>query len=137
MRSRAACSAYQALHAARRLDGLRSETNLGEDAVERMVAAFAADVGRIFRAALKQLRAGKGSKSAYEANSKYDGFEGSFASIEEFHKGAEATLQLGYPNPDTEKGILLEHTENRGVKRLFVTPNYRIATCPIVEYWWP
>ena len=120
----------------RRLDGLRNEADLSEEAVERIMVAFAADSSRIFTAALKKLRDGKGSKSAYEANSKFNGFEGSFASIEDFHRGAEETLQLGYPNPETEKGILLEHTDKSSMKSLFVTPNYRIATCLLVEYWW-
>jgi hypothetical protein len=106
------------------------------DAVERALAAYFADVRRIFTAALAQVRAATGSKSAYEANSKFDGFEGSFASLQEFHAGAEASLQLGYPNPDTMKGIRLEHTAHPSAERLFVTANYRIATCLLVEYWW-
>ena len=105
-------------------------------AVERALAAYFADVRRIFTAALAQVRAATGSRSAYEANSKFEGFEGSFASLKEFHAGAEASLQLGYPNPDTMKGIRLEHTAHPSVERLFVTPNYRLLTCLRVEYWW-
>ena len=109
---------------------------LDEAAVERLLVAFCADVRRIFGAALAQVRAATGSKSAAEANSKFDGFQGSFATLDDFHAGAEATLQLGYPNPDTMKGILLEHTAHPSVTRLFVTPNYRLATCLLVEFAW-
>ena len=101
-----------------------------------MLAAFSADVRRIFAAALADVRAGTGSRSAREANGKFEGFEGSFATLEDFHRGAEASLLLGYPNPDIERGIRLEHTAHVSVARLFVTPNYRIATCLLVEYWW-
>ena len=105
-------------------------------AVERALAAFSADVRRVFVTALGEVRAGTGSKSAYEANSKFEGFQGSFATLAEFHAGAEATLKLGYPNPEAMKGITNEHTAHVSVGRLFVTPNYRIATCLVVEYWW-
>jgi hypothetical protein len=95
-------------------------------------------VRHIFKAAVKEIREAKGSTSAVEANSKFtDGFfQGSFASIKDFHAGAEETLRLGYPNPDIEKGIRQEHTTQPSDTGLFVTPNYRIATCLLVEYWW-
>ena len=110
---------------------------MDSEAVERVLLAFFADVRRIFTTELAQVRGATGSKSAHEANSKFEGFEGSFATLEEFHAGAEATLQLGYPNPDIEKGIRLEHTQHpASMRRLFVTPNYRLATCLLVEYWW-
>jgi hypothetical protein len=109
---------------------------LDAEAVERVLVAFCADVRRIFAAGLAQVRANEGSRSAAEANSKFDGFEGSFANLKDFHAGAEATLNLGYPNPETMKGIRLEHTEHPSVARLFVTPNYRIATCLIIEHTW-
>ena len=112
-------------------------TGMDSEAVERVLLAFFADVRRIFTTELAQVRGATGSKSAHEANSKFEGFEGSFATLEEFHAGAEATLQLGYPNPDIEKGIRLEHTQHpASMRRLFVTPNYRLATCLLVEYWW-
>ena len=53
----------------------------------------------------------RGSRSAVEANSKFEGFTGSFASLEEYHKGAEEALQLGYPNPKLWEGIRNEHTD--------------------------
>jgi hypothetical protein len=109
---------------------------MDEVAVERALAAYLADVRHIFLSALKQVRCATGSKSAQEANSKFDGFEGRFATLEDFHAGAEASLQLGYPNPDIMKGIRLEHTAHPSVLRLFVTPNYRLATCLAIEYAW-
>jgi hypothetical protein len=109
---------------------------MDDSSVERALEAYMADLRRIFLGALKEVRVATGSKSAQEANSKFDGFEGSFASLEDFHAGAEATLQLGYPNPDTIKGIRLEHTAHPSVTRLFVTPNYRLATCLAVEFAW-
>ncbi len=109
---------------------------MDEKAVERALGAYFADVRRIFAAALAEVRGATGSKTAAEANSKFDGFEGNFANLTQFHAGAEATLDLGYPNPDTMKGILLEHTVHPSVARLFVAPNYRLATALLVEYWW-
>ena len=104
--------------------------------VERALAAFCADAQMIFAAALARARADTGSKSAAEANRKFDGFEGSFASLKDFHAGAEVSLQLGYPNPDTMKGIRLEQTAHESVTRIFVTPNYYLATCLLLVYWW-
>ena len=118
-----------------RLEGLRS--GMEEGAKERVLAAFFADVRHVFGVALEEVRKATGSKSAAEANSKFaGGFEGSFASLQDFYAGAEATLKLGYPNPLIAKGILLEHTTHCSVTRLFVTPNYRLATCLLVEYSW-
>jgi hypothetical protein len=109
---------------------------MDDSAVELALEAYFADMRRLLLAALKELRVATGSKSAHEANSKFEGFEGSFATLEDFHAGAEATLQLGYPNPDIIKGIRLEHTAHPSVTRLFVTPNYRLATCLAVEFAW-
>jgi hypothetical protein len=117
-----------------RLEGLRS--GMEEGAKERVLAAFFADVRHVFGVALEEVRKATVSKSAYEANRKFEGFEGSFASLHDFYAGAEATLKLGYPNPLIDKGILLEHTAHGSVTRLFVTPNYRLATCLAVEYSW-
>jgi hypothetical protein len=115
------------------LEGLK---RMDEVAVECALRAYFIDVRSIFTDALTRARLATGSKNAVEANSKFDGFEGSFASLKDFHAGAEATLKLGYPNPDTEKGIRLEHTVHPSAERLFVTANYRIATNLVIEYWW-
>ena len=117
------------------LEGVR-KLSQDKDAVDRLLEAFFDDTRRKFQAALQEAVVEEGSKSAVEANSKFEGFPGNFASLREFDAGAEVTLQLGYPNPDVGKGIRLEHTEHPSVARLFVTPNYRIATCLLVEYWW-
>ena len=117
-------------------DGLEGIKRLDEASAQRVLDAFCADARRIFAEALRQTREEGGSTSAAAANSKFEGFQGSFASLKDFHAGAEATLQLGYPNPDIERGIRLEHTGHVSATRLFVTPNYRIATCLLVEYWW-
>ena len=117
-------------------DGLAGVRGMPEEAAARAFDAFVEDARAKFLAALREARETTGSKSAHEANSKFEGFQGSFANLDEFHAGAEATLQLGYPNPDTMKGILLEHTAHPSMTRLFVTPNYRVATCLLLEYWW-
>jgi hypothetical protein len=118
-------------------DGLEGVRAMPTEAALRALAAFLEDAKLKFLKALREVKEAKGSKSAVEANSKFaDGFEGSFASLRDFHAGAEATLELGYPNPDTMKGILLEHTAHPSARRLFVTPNYRIATCLLIEYAW-
>ena len=98
--------------------------------------AFIQDTRALFQAALKRLREVHGSTSAVEANSKFEGFTGNFATLEDFYAGAEETMNLGYPNPDLEKGIMMEHIAHPSVRRIFVTPNYQIATCLLLEYWW-
>ena len=118
-------------------DGLEGVRAMSTEAALRALAAFFEDAKLKFLQALREVKEAKGSKSAVEANSKFaDGFQGSFASLRDFHAGAEATLELGYPNPDIMRGILLEHTAHPSAGRLFVTPNYRIATCLLIEYAW-
>ena len=118
-------------------DGLAGVRRMSNGEAERALAAFLKDARARFLKALLDARQATGSKSAYEANRKFtDGFEGSFATLQEFHAGAEASLNLGYPNPDTIKGMRLEHTAHPSAERLFVTPNYRIATCLLLEYAW-
>jgi hypothetical protein len=107
---------------------------MDDAALERIFAAFRADMRRIFREKQDHSRSGKGSKSAVEANSKFQGFTGKFATIEEFHAGAEETLQLGVPNPDLEKGIENDLTRHPSTSRVFVPPNYLIATTMQIEH---
>jgi hypothetical protein len=98
------------------------------------VNSFLDDAKIKIYSALVAAKTAKGSRSAAEANSKFAGFQGSFASLEDFHAGAEKSLNLGYPNPDTMKGILNEHTQHPSVERLFKTPNYSIITSLTIEY---
>jgi hypothetical protein len=121
------------------LKGIKAIDNADlEEFQDSVLQAFFADVNHMFKAAVMKTRETNGSTSAAEANSKFtDGFfQGNFASLKDFHAGAEETLQLGYPNPNIDKGILLEHTAHHSVTGLFVTPNYRISTCLLVEYYW-
>ena len=117
-------------------DGLAGVRGMPEEAAARAFDAFVEDARAKFLAALREARETTGSKSAAEANSKFEGFQGSFATLQDFHAGAEATLKLGYPNPEAMKGIRLEHTAHPSIARLFITPNYRIATSLLVEYAW-
>ena len=117
-------------------DGLEGVKGLDGAAMESALDAFFADLKVTFKRAVLQAQGDRGSTSAMAANSKFEGFQGSFASLKDFHAGAEATLHLGYPNPDIEKGIRTEHTAHMSARRLFVTPNYSIATCLMIEYWW-
>ncbi len=117
-------------------DGLDGIKRLDDASADQALDAFCADLKRTFKAYLVETKQDQGSTSAMAANSKFEGFQGSFASLKDFHAGAEATLQLGYPNPDIEKGIRTEHTAHISTKKLFVTPNYSIATCLVIEYWW-
>jgi hypothetical protein len=118
-------------------DGLHGVRDMSKGKALMALRAFFTDAERIFLKALDDLQKSTGSKSAAEANSKFaDGFQGNFASLSDFHAGAEATLLLGYPNPDIIRGILLEHTAHPSVERLFMTPNYKIVTCLLIEYMW-
>ena len=117
-------------------DGLAAVRSMPYEETKQAVAAYLEDAKvKIFEALLEAKEA-KGSRSAAEANSKFQGFEGNFASLKEFHAGAEASLNLGYPNPDTMKGIRLEHTKHVSVEKLYLTPNYRIVTNLLIEYAW-
>jgi hypothetical protein len=117
-------------------DGLAGVREMPTEAALCAFDAFIGDARVKFLAALLKAREARGSKSAAEANSKFDGFQGSFASLKDFHAGPEASLQLGYPNPNTMMGIWNEHTAHPSAERLFVTPNYRITTSLLVEYAW-
>ena len=117
-------------------DGLAGVRCMSDGEALLAWAAFVEDAKVSFLKTLKELKAASGSKSAVEANGKFQGFEGSFASLKDFHAGAEVTLQLGYPNPDIMKGILLEHTAHSSATSLFATTNYCIATSLLIEYWW-
>jgi hypothetical protein len=117
-------------------DGLCGLRAMPSQEIRRALASFLEDAKVKILEAVLEAKTAKGSRSAHEANSKFDGFQGNFASIKDFHAGAEAVLKLGYPNPDIDKGILLEHTKHSCVTSLFVTPNYRIATCLLIEYAW-
>ena len=118
-------------------DGLEGiKRSLDDEAAEQALQAFFCDARRMFFAAVRSVRCATGSTSARECNSKFQGFTGSFASLSDFHAGAEETMKLGYPNPEIEKGIMIDHSAHPSALRLFVTPNYRIVTCLLVEYWW-
>ena len=117
-------------------DGLEGLKNMREDDLLKMLDAFCADARLMVLNAAKAVRANVSSTSAVEANSKFEGFTGSFASLDDFHMGAEERLQLGYPNPDVLKGIYNENVEHPSATRLFLTPNYNLATCLMLEYWW-
>ena len=118
-------------------DGLAGLKRDGKDKawVEGVLEAFFSDVRHIVTEAVREVVEAKGSTNAVEANSKFEGFVGSFASLDDFHKGAEETLQLGQPNPVVDKGISIELTEHPSAKKWFVTPNYLLVTCLLVEYW--
>jgi hypothetical protein len=98
--------------------------------------AFCHDARKIVIARAKQLHKSMISSSAQEANSKFHGFTGDFADLSEFYDGAEETMHLAYPNPETMKGIAVEHTVHPSAEKVFVTGNYFIATCLRVEYFW-
>jgi hypothetical protein len=118
-------------------DGLAGVRGMPSEEAKRAVDAFLDDARVRILTALVEVKTAKGSKSAAEANSKFaGGFQGSFATLKDFHQGAEKSLQLGYPNPDTMKGILLEHTQHPSATKLFCTSNYRITTCLLIEYAW-
>ena len=116
------------------LAGLRA---MSFDEVQAAVAAFLEEARVKVLEAVLEAKKAEGSKSAHEANSKFaGGFEGSFATLKEFHAGAEASLNLGYPNPDTMKGMRQELAEHASALELFLTPNYRLVTNLLIEFAW-
>jgi len=118
-------------------DGLAGVRGMSLEEAKRAVEAFVEDAKVKILGALVATKQATGSRSAAEANSKFaGGFQGSFATLEEFHKGAAESLQLGYPNPDTGKGIWYEHTQHPSAEKLFKTPNYSIVTSMLIEYAW-
>ena len=110
-------------------DGLEGLKGMDADSVEKALDAFCADARLLFKSSVRMFRDTGGSASAVEANSKFEGFTGNFASLDDYHQGAEETMKLGYPNPDLDKGIMTDHIAHPSVGRIFVTPNYQIATC--------
>ena len=78
-------------------DGLAGVRGMPSEEAKRAVEAFLEDARVRIYTALVEAKTVKGSTSAAEANGKFDGFQGSFATLKDFHAGAEATLQLGYP----------------------------------------
>jgi hypothetical protein len=117
-------------------DGMVGVRGMPKQDALRALEAFSQDVKYKFLTSLKSCKKAKGSADAVQANSKFQGFQGSFATLKMFHKGAEATLKLGYPNPNIMHGIMLEHTAHSSATRLFATTNYCIATNLLIEYWW-
>jgi hypothetical protein len=118
-------------------DGLAGVRGMSLEEAKRAVEAFVEDAKVKILGALVATKQSTGSRSAAEANSKFaGGFQGSFATLEEFHKGAAESLNLGYPNPDTGKGIWYEHTQHPSAEKLFKTPNYSIVTSMLIEYAW-
>jgi hypothetical protein len=116
------------------LEGLKCR--MDDAAIESALDAFCRDARQLFKSSIQVMNEVKGSTSAIEANSKFEGFTGNFATLDDYHQGAEETMKLGYPNPDLDKGILTDHIGHPSVRRIFVTPNYHIATCLLLEYWW-
>jgi hypothetical protein len=116
-------------------DGLAGVRGMPLAEARRAVDAFLEDARVRILTALVGTKEAKGSKSAAEVNSKFaGGFQGSFATLDDFHKGAAETLNLGYPNPDTGKGIWYEHTQHPSAEKLFKTTNYSIVSNMLLEY---
>jgi hypothetical protein len=117
-------------------DGLAGVRAMSREEGQKALEAFFTEAKVKFLENLDEVKEAKGSRSAVEANSKFQGFQGSFANLKEFHAGAEATLKLGYPNPKVMRGIMLEHSKHPSVTRFFFTTNYFISTSLLIEYWW-
>ena len=115
-------------------DGLEGLKGMSQAQVGLALEAFFADARRKFVMEWETARrpGSTASKSAVEANSKFDGFDGSFATLDLFHKGQD----LGYPNPDLLKGVRLEHTAHPSSNKLFVSSNYRLVTTLSIEFAW-
>ena len=118
------------------LDGLAGlKRGLDEDSIDRIVGIFSEEVRQRLKAELVRLRA-VDTVAESQSNSKFEGFEGDFASLKEFYDGIEESLDLGSPDPNTLKGMELEHTAHPSTRRTFVTPNYLIATDLLTEWAW-
>ena len=119
-------------------DELRGiKETLDDNMIDRAFQAFSIDAARMVKDAVRRLKFSQVSSNAVQANSKFEGFfEGSFANLDDYHRGAEETMNLDYPNPRIEEGILTECTKHPSSRRLFITPNYQIVTCLLIEYWW-
>jgi hypothetical protein len=116
-------------------DGLKGIREMSDLELDAALEAFFKDVKQKIKKKKDDLNQSN-SLDAVQANSKFAGFVGSFGPIEEFYQGASETLQLAYPNPDFMKGIEEEHTMHPSATRFFVTSNYQICTCLLLEYWW-
>ena len=58
---------------------------------------------------------------------------GSFATLEDLYNCPEKII--GTSNFLADLGIMLEHCERRNANSEYTTPNYKVTTLPMREYW--
>jgi hypothetical protein len=119
-------------------DGLSEFKKLAVEGkyVEKILEAFYNDAKRVLKDAVENLRRIEYSATEIMSNSKFSGFdEAEFGTLDDYHAGIEKQLKPGQPNPNLERGIQAELTEHGSCQRFFVTPNYQITTCLLIEYW--
>jgi hypothetical protein len=78
------------------------------------------------------------SAIAMETNAKFSMSDGAseaeFGVLDDFFEGA--TTRIGYPNPEFLEGMEKEHCTRNNSLDYFQTPNYRVTTCPHIEWQW-
>ena len=120
-------------------DGLKGLRELSVEDMEKHIldvtSRFSVALPRLLRKSLKRMKIDNEQNALLFKNSKFsmDGHvQGTFAELEDFHKGPEKLI--GAPNPKIEVGIKREHCERSNSSFSFLTTNYNFWTCPKDEY---
>ena len=123
-------------------DGLRGIKSMSIQELHDASARFASELPHILEREWRKLNAlesaannSNKSKSEIEGMmSKFideGGFLGKFGDNDMFHAGLES--EIGYPNPNLFKAIILDHCLSEDSKNYFVTGNYGLAVTPQQE----
>ena len=123
-------------------DGLRGLKQMDDDETERHISevcdAFGRVLPKLLRKGLQDLKSTNSSASQGVQkfmNSKFsfeNSFFGSYATLEDFHKGLEA--RNGTPNPNVSEAMEKEHCQRSNKQTRFASPNYNFETWPEQEW---
>ena len=118
-------------------DGLKGLKEIHDSELEpyanRVCNQLMETLPSLLLSALRELRSPKAGAQSTEdhINTKFS-FVGRFATIDDFYKGSEA--QIGPPNPKIWQGMEVEHCQRKNATTEFITSNYNINTCSVLEW---
>ena len=119
-------------------DGLEGLKEMTEQEIDTACEMFCRYLPTFVRRGWSATRSGSNvlKNRAEVANDKFSqtagAFEGSFGTLEQFFEGPEAFI--GYPDPNLFDGMRREHCERSNSLDTFITTNYKVSTCPQIEW---
>jgi hypothetical protein len=128
----------QFLKAGTFFDGLQGLKEMTEQEIDAACEMFCRYLPHFVRRGWSASRSGSTALKirAEVANDKFSqtagAFEGAFGTLEQFFEGPEAFI--GYPDPNLFDGMRREHCERSNALETFITTNYKVSTCPQVEW---